>query len=638
METRGCIGEFRQGRLTLWTATQSPHIVRTTLSYVLPIAERDIRVVAPDVGGGFGTKCHVYPEEVVVSWLAMRLGRPVRWIEDRAEHLVATNHAREHVIELDGAVDEDGRIVALRSRILHDVGSAEIFMAGINPTFVLAGHLTGPYKIDVVENSITQVVTNKTPSGAFRGFGIPEAVFALERFVEKAAREVGVDPLDARRRMLLDQEDLPYLTATGAQLDSGSFRESFERVVELGAAAEAQARERYRDDPRARVGVGYAVYIEGTAPSYFGTTGHWTSYDSATIRVEPDGSVVVSVGVTTTGQGVTTMVATLTADAIGVPLEDVRVQIGDTDVCPYGLGGWGSRSAVVGGGAVLKAAGQVREKTLRIAAHLLEVAPEDLELAEGRIHVRGSEESAVSMADVGRAATVRTVDLPPDIEPGLEATATYDPPGIQHWPDENGLINGAAAWANAAHAVVAKVDIEIGGVEILDYFVVHDCGPLINPMIVEGQVQGGVAHGIGGTIYENMVYTQEGQPLAATFMDYLVPTATEIPPMVIEHFESASPKMPLGVKGVGEGGTIGPPAAIANAVANEVRPRLDRLALPLRASVPPARASAGAWHRIDRITLFLVRYIVRKMERCSVSASRGAGPRPRGGGSVGDHA
>lgn len=567
LETRGVLAEFRDGRLTVWTSTQNPHIERTTLSYVLGLPEGSIRVIAPDVGGGFGSKTHVYPEDAVVPWLAMLLNRPVRWIEDRLEHMVSACHAREQAHEMEAAVADDGTISALRCRIVCDVGSGEIFPPGINTSFVSSSVFTGPYRIPVGDVSVSCVVTNKTPSGAYRGFGIPEMCFALERLVEKAARTAGSDPVETRRKMLLRPEDLPYTLPSGARIDSGSHLEAFERAVELGRAALDRARARFGDDPATRVGVGYASYVEGVAPTYFGTSGHWTSHDSCTLRVEPDGSVVVSVGVSTAGQGLRTMVATLAADALGVPIEDVTVIMGDTDLCPYGLGGWGSRSTVIGGGAILKAAGQVRDKILRIGAHLLEAAPEDLVLQDGRVSIVGSDRG-VSLAEVSTVAQIRTVDLPPGVEPGLEVTTTYDPPGLQHRPDEHGRMNGAATYTNATHAAVVKVDIDTGVVEILDYIVAHDCGTLINPVIVDGQVHGGVAQGIGGALYENLAYTPEGQPLAASFMDYLLPSATEIPEMLVEHFESPAPEMPLGVKGAGEAGTIGPPAALANAVAS----------------------------------------------------------------------
>ncbi len=567
LETRGVVAEFNDGRLTVWTSTQNPHIERTTLSYVLGVPERNIRVIAPDVGGGFGSKTHVYPEDAVVAWLAMRLKRPVRWIEDRLEHMVSACHAREQVHEMEAAVADDGTISALRCRIVCDVGSGEIFPPGVNTSFVSSSVFTGPYRIPVADVSVSSVVTNKTPSGAYRGFGIPEMCFALERLVDKTARSAGADPVEVRRKMLLRPEDLPYTLPSGARIDSGSHLEAFERAVELAQAALERARARFAGDPDIRVGVGYATYVEGVAPTYFGTTGHWTSHDACTLRVEPDGGVVVSVGVSTAGQGLRTMVATLAADALGVPMEDVTVVMGDTDLCPYGLGGWGSRSTVIGGGAILKAAGQVRERVLRIAAHLLEAAPEDLLLEDGRVHIAGTERG-VSLAEVSTVAQIRTADLPPGVEPGLDVTATYDPPGLEHRPDESGRMNGAATYTNATHAAVVKVDVQTGVVEILDYIVAHDCGTLINPDIVDGQVHGGVAQGIGGALYENLVYGPDGQPLASSFMDYLLPSATEVPQMVIEHFESPAPEMPLGVKGAGEAGTIGPPAALANAVSS----------------------------------------------------------------------
>ena len=568
METRGCMAEFRDGRLTLWTGTQSPHITRTTLSTVLPLSESQIRVVAPDVGGSFGVKTHVYPEDVLVSWLAMRLGRPVRWIEDRTEHMVASVHAREQTMDLQAAVGGDGAIRALRCRFLHDVGSAEIFMPGINPTFVTAGQICGAYRIPEIECSITQVVTNKTPSGAYRGFGQPEAYFALELLVEKIARELKIDPFELRRTMLLDDDDLPYTSASGGIIDSGSFKAAFERALELGREVEVSRRVERDGEPHLRVGLGVATYLEGTAPTYFGTTGRWTAHDSARMRIEPDGSVVVSVGVTTSGQGTSTMAAVLAADALGVPLTSVRVESGDTDASPYGLGAWGSRSTVVGGGAILTVAGRLRDKVLGIAAHILEVSEEDLEISDGQINVRGAPERLITFADIGAAAWARTMDLPDDIDPGLEAVATYDPPLVEHVPDERGRMNAVATWANATHAAVVEVDLDTGQVTVLDYIAVHDCGPMVNPPIVEGQIRGGVTQEIGGTLYEHMPYSEDGQPLAASFMDYLIPTATEIPDMVVEHLESPSPNMPLGLKGAGEGGTIGPPAAISNAVVN----------------------------------------------------------------------
>jgi carbon-monoxide dehydrogenase large subunit len=568
METRGAVAEYRGGRLTLWTSTQSPHIVRTTISLMLGLPEHAIRVVAEDLGGSFGTKTHVYPEEILVCWLARRLGRPVRWVEDRAEHLMASVHARDQLHELEAAIDDDGRVLALRARIVCDVGSGEIFIPSLTTSFVTAAILTGPYRIPHAEVAIECVVTNKTPSGAYRGFGAPEAVFAMERLVERIARKTGRDSIELRRGMMIGPEDLPYTLPSGAVLDSGSHRQAFERAVELGRAALERAHAERAPGDGTRLGLGVATYVEGGGPSYYLTTGHWTSHEPCGVRVEPDGGVVVAVGVTAMGQGIQTAVATVAADALGVPADTVRVVLGDTDTSPYGLGSWGSRGAIVATGAVVKAMATVRDKALRIGAGLLEAAPEDVVLEHGRIFVRGSTAPSVSFAEVATVATIRTTELPPGIEPGLEGSAVYDAPGVMHASDERGRLNAVAAHANATHAAVVQVDVETGWVEVLEYVVVHDCGTMLNPAIVDGQIRGGVAQGIGGALYEEISYSPEGQPLTTSFMDYLLPTAAETPPIVIEHFESPSPTTALGVKGVGESGPIGPPAAITNAIAD----------------------------------------------------------------------
>jgi carbon-monoxide dehydrogenase large subunit len=416
--------------------------------------------------------------------------------------------------------------------------------------------------------SVASVVTNKTPSGAYRGFGSPEAAFAIERTVEKVARLAGVDSRDSRRAMLPAAGDDAFVMPSGGRLGAGSYREAFDRAVELGDQAIEAAREAHSGDPRVRVGVGFASFLEPTGPSYYGTTAHWRAYDSALVRIELDGSALVGIGVQAIGQGIQSTTAAIAADALGLDMDDVHVASGDTDLCPYGLGAWGARGAIVSSGSVLKAAEIVAKKAKAIAAHLLEADPEDMAITRGRLHVRGSDEPSVSMSDVATAAYARTNELPDGVDPGLEATVTYEPPGIDTDPDEDGRMNVAAAWSNASHAAVVKVDITTGTVEILDYVVVHDCGTVINPLIVEGQTTGGVAQGIAGALYEHLVYDENGQPLSASFMDYTVPSSLEIPPITIEHFETPSATTPLGVKGVGESGTIGPAAAIANAVAD----------------------------------------------------------------------
>ncbi len=580
LETRGCLAEYRDGRLTLWTSTQIPFWVRAVIPSMLPVAERDVRVVAPNVGGSFGCKWHVYPEELLVSWLAMQLGRPVRWIEDRAEHMVAACHARDAVYELEAATDERGRIFAVRGRCLQDVGSAEIYPVGFGPSFTGVGGLTGPYRIPHVKVDVIAVATNKTPSGAYRGYGLPESQFAMERLIDRCAREAGVDPFELRRDMLLRPDELPYETPTGAVYDSGSYVEAFEDVVQRTNDAFEGARRRFADDPSAAIGMAVSNFVEGTGATGFGDTGQWGTQDSVSLRFDPDGSLTVSSGVSTTGQGVPSMLATLAADALGVPVEDIRVVLGDTEATPYGLGGWASRSTIVASGAMVRAAATVRDKAVRIAAHLLEAAPEDVVLDEGGFHITGSPDRSRSWRDVATAAYVRTFGLPPGMDPGLEATAIR--------------MNACPTYANGSVGAVVKVDLETCAVDVLEYVVAHDCGTLINPVIVDGQIHGGVAQGIGGTLLEELPYDENGVPLATTFMDYLLPAATEVPPIDVTHFESPSPFTALGVKGAGEAGVIG----VAEVVAGAVEDALGRAGRPIEEIEATPITPASVWRRL----------------------------------------
>ncbi len=585
IETRGCLAEYDGERLTVWSSTQVPHIERTVLAGVLGLGEDRIQVIAGDVGGAFGGKLHVYPEDAVVAWLAMELRRPVRWIEDRREHFVASSHAREQRQHIEAALDDTGQIVAIRCRITCDVGSGEILPPGTSPSFVSAASISGPYRIPLAEASVTCVVTNKTPSGAYRGFGTPEMVFTLERFMDKIARETGQDPVEFRRRHLIRPEDLPFETPGGRRIDSGSHREAFDRAVAWATSTV----ERHRTASADPVGVGYATYIEGVAPNYFVTSGRWGQHETATVRIEPDGRVVVAGGVGPMGQGTETMMATLTADLLGIPIDDVAVRLGDTDRTPYGLGSFGSRSTVVAAGAIDKAVGLLSAKVRAIAAHHLETAPEDLVIEAGRVHVRGSLEPSLSIRDVAAIAYFRTFDLPPGVEPGLEASGTFLPVGIDHRPDARGKMNICLTYANSTHAAIVGVNRETGVVSVLDYLAVHDSGPLINPRIVDGQVRGGIAQGIGGALYEELVFDADGQPLVTSFMDYLMPTASEVPTLTVEHFETPSPVTPFGLKGAGEAGTTGVAAAIANAVCDALGDlEIDVVSTPIS---PPALRS-----------------------------------------------
>lgn len=597
MEPRACFAEVRDDVLTLSMSTQVPHMVRTVLARVLPVREARIRVIAADVGGSFGAKSHTYPEEILACWFALRQRRPVRFVEDRAEHFVATSHARDTTVELEAAADADGRVLALRGEIVQDVGSGEIFPGGFNPAFNAWGSLTGPYRIRAQAVGVTCAVTNKTPSGAYRGFGMPEASFAMERLLDRLAARLGLAPAEIRRRNLLRPDDIPFVTPTGLVLDAGSHREAFERAIELGDRIARAARGEHGRAGSRRVGVGCSAYIEGTGGSDFGTTGFWADQDTVRLRFDPDGSLTVGSGVSTTGQGVPTMLATLAAQTLRVPRDAIHVVIGDTARAPHGLGGWGSRSTGVAGGALLRAAAEVCAKGRRIAAHLLTVAPEEVELGDdGFVHADSTRR--VDWATVASTALVRVVDLPPGEEPGLEARATWRAPGIDQEPGPDGLMNACPTYANGSQAAVVEVDVETGRVRVLALVDVHDCGRVINPQIVEGLVHGGAAQGIAGALLEELRYTPQGQPLATTLATYAIPTANEVPPITVGHIETPSATMPFGAKGAGEAGVIGSAAAIAQAI-EDALPELAAGSLATTPLGPAVIQRALAQVRVD---------------------------------------
>ena len=569
IETRGVVADMVDGTLTVWCSTQSPHMVRSTIALMLGVPEARVRVIHPSIGGGFGVKTHIYPEDIVVPWIARRLGRPSRWIEDRMEHFVASVHAREQRHDVEVAYDGDGTIQAVRCTSTLDLGSGEIFMPGVAPVFVSNSCITGPYDLQNVQTRTVAVVTNKTPSGAYRGFGIPEAVLVMERIIDRVARLTGTDRVDLRRRMLLRPGQTPYVMHAGGRIDSGSHTDSFNRAVDMASPALERIRAHYAGDPDVRVGIGYANYVEPTSPSYHRTTGHWTGGDAATVRVDPDGSVRVAAGLSAFGQGAETTAAQLAADALGVSPEDVTVVLGDTERAPYGLGSWGSRGAMMLTGSVLMASERLMEKARLIAAHMLEAADADIVLTDGEFHVAGSSQPSVGWSEVATAAWIRTVDLPDGMEAGLETSGYYHPENLQHQPDDAGKMNAAASWSNGAHIGIVSVRMSTGEVRIEDYIVVHDCGTVINPALVEGQIHGAVAQGIAGAMYEHFQYDPDtAYPRFASFMDYLVPTCAEVPHISVDHFETPAPEQPLGVKGCGEGGTVGPPAVVTGAVSD----------------------------------------------------------------------
>lgn len=567
LETRGCIAEYDPARqeLTFRSSNQVPHILRSSLAECLSMPEHRIRVIAPDVGGGFGIKGNVYPEEIVVAALAIQLQRPVGWVEDRREHFYASAHARDHVHHVEVAARKDGAILGLRATAIVDSGAYSVypFTCTIEPRQVTTS-LTGLYKIQNYSARAFAVATNKAPAGPYRGVARPSVYFTLERAVDEIARQLNLDPADVRLRNYVQPDEFPYTSAGGLVFDSGSYVESLRRLLEMLDYEQLRGEQRRLWEHGRYLGIGLCCFNEQTgvgagAGSRRGSHVNM-GYEPVTVRFDPSGRVTVYAATFSHGQGHETTLAQLAADELGVPLSDIAVVQGDTTSVPYGFGTFASRSAVLAGGATIKAATTVRDKVCRIAAHWLEASPQDLELEGGRVRVRGASERSVTIREVARAAYLESHRLPADEEPGLEATERYTGPP------------GTGTYSNAAHAAVVEVDTETGVISLLRYLAVEDCGKVINPLIVEGQVVGGVAQGIGGAMYEHLVYDEQGQLLTTAFLDYLVPTANEIPTIELDHLETPSPFTIGGIKGMGESGTVGPGAAIANAVTDALAP------------------------------------------------------------------
>ena len=493
--------------------------------------------------------------------LALAMSRPVKWIGDRAEHFHASAHAREQVHEVGIAADEDGRILGLRDRFVADYG-AYCVNIGVGPAVTTQAIMPGPYRFDTYLTDLTAVATNKVPSGAYRGFGQPQAVFVMERMIDRLARHLGLDPADVRRRNLIGPDDMPHETPSGLNYDSGDYPAALEAALEQVGYDEWRARQRKEREDGRHLGIGIASYVEmsGMAPSAdmafvgFDIGG----YTHAVVDIGPQGNVTISTGIAASGQGHQTTLAQICATELGVSVESVRVVQGDTLSTPYDASGSiGSRTMAVGGVAVKRASVQIRQKLLEMAAHMLEASPADLLIEDGRVAVKGATSRGVSIKEVAEQATLGH-SLPEGMEPGLSAHEIYDPVGL--------------TYAYGVHVVVVDVDPRTGLVDPLEYAVVHDCGTVINPSVVEGQIVGGVAQGIGGALLEELVYSPEGQLMTTSFMDYMLPTAGEVPPISLGHLETPAPNVDGGMKGTGEGGAIGPPAAFANAVEDALSP------------------------------------------------------------------
>ena len=564
LEGRGGVAAWNaaEGKLTLWSGTQVPHLARHGLGEVLGLAENRIRIVAPDVGGAFGVKGMLYPEDVALCLLAMRLGRPVKWVEQRREGFLASAHARDHHYAVRAGFDRSGRLLAMDVAANCNAGAYSVYpwTAGIE-ALMAGGLLTGPYKLAHYRCEVAAVATNTSPAGPYRGVARPATTFVMERVLDLGARELGLDPVEIRRVNLIGPGDLPYTSATRLVHDSPSYPVCFEKVCEaIGYEAFRAEQARLRLQGR-YLGIGFAVYNElsglGQAASAGPRMPFRTGHEGVTVRMDPSGAVTVLAGVTSQGQGLETTVAQIVASELGVPFHSVTVVLGDTDATPFGLGAFASRQAVIGGGAAIRAARVVRDKAALIAAHLLEAAPEDLEMADGSIFVKGVPDRAIAMAQVASVAHLETHRLPPDVEPGLEATRFYDP------------IRGT--FAAGSQAAIVEVDPDTGALAIHRYVCVEDAGRVINPAIVVGQVQGAIAQGIGGAMSEHLVYDSAGQLLSGTFMEYALPTAAMIPALELAHVEEPADNL-AGVRGVGEGGTLGPAAVLANAVADALAP------------------------------------------------------------------
>ncbi len=582
LEGRAIVARFDEaGALLVYDSTQAPTGVRAGLSLLFGLSLEQVQVVAPDVGGGFGVKViQFYPEEVLVPLAAQRLRMPVKWTEDRREHFIGSTHERKQVHDVTVGVSADGRILGLQTSFLHDSGAYCPY--GLIIPVITAAQLPGPYKLENYRYDFRAVFTNTVPTSPYRGAGRPHAAFVIERVMDRAAAELGLDRAEIRRRNMIQPDEFPYEVGVSFQdggptiYDSGDYPGGLQLLLDQVGYDDFESRRQAAAAEGRTIGLGIGCYVEGTGIG---------PYEGAAVDVLVDGSITVASGMSSQGQGHETIFAQIAADHLGVPPERIRVTTGDTRRLGWGVGTFASRTAVVAGNAVHKAAREVREQAAELAARMLEADPADLEFADGAVHVKGSpasgiplgqlaaianplryafgEESAAAALLTRRAYAAQDVPLPDGTTPGLNAVAYYSPK--------------SGVFGYGMHAAVVEIDRECCAVRILDYVVVHDCGRIINPTIVEGQIYGGVAQGIGGALYERIAYDEDGQLQNASFMDFLMPYATEVPEPQLHHTETPSPNNELGVKGVGEAGTIPVAATIANAISDALGTPIDRM-------------------------------------------------------------
>ena len=565
IEGRGLVAEWstRLDQLTVWSSTQMPHVVRTGLAEVLGLAQRQVRIVPPDVGGGFGYKGILLCEEVCLGWLAMRLARPVRWIEDRREHLTANANCREHHYVMTGYATRDGRLLAVEAEAHVDSGAYSIYpFSACLEAGQVASNLPAVYRLQGYRVRARAVATNKAPILPYRGVARTGVCFAIELLVDALAREIGMEPSEFRLRNVVRPEQMPFETITRKVIDSGDYPECLRRAVRAIDLPKWRTRQAEGEADGRRIGVGLAIYNEQAA---HGTSVYaaWgvpmiPGHEQATARLTPDGGLELRVGSHSHGQGHETTLAQVAHEVMGVAVEQVKLIHGDTEYTPYSTGTWGSRVMVMAGGAVATACRELVPRLVRIGAHLLQARPQDARFDHGVVRAGGGE---VTLAEIARAWYLAPQSLPADADAhGLEVTAGYR------------LSSDQGTFSYGVHAVALALDPDTGMVEILDYVVVEDGGRLVNPMVVDGQIWGGAAQGIGTALYEEMRFDSQGQPLASTLADYMLPGPTEVPAIRIEHMETRSPITEFGIKGLGEGGAIAPPAAIVNAINDALHP------------------------------------------------------------------
>ncbi|MBI4527897.1 MAG: molybdopterin-dependent oxidoreductase [Deltaproteobacteria bacterium] len=568
IEPRGVLARYLPGEreLTVWSSTQIPHILKTQLALMLKLPENRVRVIAPEVGGGFGSKLNVYAEEALVAYLAITLKRPVKWIEGRRENIQATIHGRGQIGEVAVAVKKDGTLLGLQYKVIADIGAYhQLLTPGIPPLTGLM--LSGCYRIPAISVEVTGVFTNKMATDAYRGAGRPEATYVIERMVDRVAQEIGIDPVRIRQKNFPKPKEFPFKTATGVVYDSGNYASTLSKALKLaGYDHWREEQKRLRTQGR-YLGIGISTYVEicGMGPSAAMPAGGW---ESGTVRIEPTGKVTVLTGTSPHGQGQETSFAQIVADELGVELDDITVLHGDTAVVPSGIGTFGSRATAVGGTAIFYATQKVKDKAREIAAHLVEADPDDLIFSDGEFRVKGVPKKGVTIQEVALEAHMAK-RLPKKMEPGLSATSVFEPPDF--------------TYPFGAHICVVEVDPQSGEVEIRKYVAVDDCGKVINPLLVDGQIQGGIVQGIGQALHEEVIYDENGQLLTGSLMHYAIPRAADVPRFELSRTETPTPVNPLGVKGVGEAGTIGSTPAVVNAVVDALAPfGVTHLDMPLK--------------------------------------------------------